>query len=135
MISISKISRRKFFKYLSRLMIIPAGWAWIELINRQQKLNALKQSVIITPDIAGGITFKGKVIVYKDKSSITFYSSKCTHLGCTINKMENGVIVCPCHGSKYDLNGNVIEGPAVNSLTKLDYKVDPKTGNYIVKPV
>lgn len=116
-------------------MIIPAGWAWVELIDRQQKMNALKQTVIITPDITGGITFKGKVIIYKDRSGITFYSSKCTHLGCTINKLENGIIICPCHGSKYDLTGNVIEGPAANPLTKLDYNIDPKTGNYIVKPV
>lgn len=37
----------------------------------------------------------------------------CTHLGCTFpwNSNENQ-FQCPCHGSRYDADGNVVRGPA-----------------------
>lgn len=39
----------------------------------------------------------------------------CTHLGC-VPKSENYGWVCPCHGSKYDLSGRIISGPAPTNL-------------------
>jgi len=42
-------------------------------------------------------------------------SSICTHLGCRVRKARDG-FDCPCHGSRYDLQGNVINGPAAKSL-------------------
>ena len=41
----------------------------------------------------------------------------CTHLGClTAWKPELGIIACPCHGSKFQRNGEKIAGPAPKSL-------------------
>lgn len=42
----------------------------------------------------------------------------CTHLGCLVGK-EDGVFSCPCHGSKFDLQGNVTGGPAPRPLVWL----------------
>ncbi len=44
---------------------------------------------------------------------LTLKKPKCTHLGCALiyNKKEH-VWECPCHGSIYDTENNVIEGPA-----------------------
>jgi len=42
-------------------------------------------------------------------------SSICTHLGCRVRKARDG-FDCPCHGSRYDLNGRVINGPAAKPL-------------------
>ena len=38
---------------------------------------------------------------------------RCSHLGCTLNynKIDN-VYECPCHGSRFNMNGEVIDGPA-----------------------
>ena len=40
----------------------------------------------------------------------------CTHEGCTINGAAGETYVCPCHGSRYNRNGQVLAGPARASL-------------------
>ncbi len=37
--------------------------------------------------------------------------STCSHNGCEVRKLRAG-FECPCHGSEYDLQGNVLQGPA-----------------------
>jgi cytochrome b6-f complex iron-sulfur subunit len=52
----------------------------------------------------------------------TFYalSSVCTHLGCITNyRPSMGRIDCPCHGSQFDLEGNVVGGPAPRPLRRV----------------
>lgn len=45
----------------------------------------------------------------------------CTHLGCLYKWVEtNNRFECPCHGSKFQLNGLYIEGPAPRSLDRFE---------------
>jgi len=39
----------------------------------------------------------------------------CTHQGCTTT-LENNEFVCPCHGSRFDSLGNVLQGPAADPM-------------------
>lgn len=41
--------------------------------------------------------------------------STCAHSGCEVKKVR-AKFECPCHGSEYDLYGNVVKGPAVEGL-------------------
>ncbi len=44
-------------------------------------------------------------------------SRKCTHLGCTVPWLEEEKrFACPCHGSTFDITGNVIHAPAPRAL-------------------
>ncbi|MBK5296938.1 MAG: ubiquinol-cytochrome c reductase iron-sulfur subunit [Vicinamibacteria bacterium] len=43
-------------------------------------------------------------------------SAVCTHLGCTVRHVEGEGFVCPCHGSRFDLEGQVRQGPAPGPL-------------------
>jgi cytochrome b6-f complex iron-sulfur subunit len=44
-------------------------------------------------------------------------SRKCTHLGCTVPwVVEESKFICPCHGSSFDITGNVINTPAPRAL-------------------
>jgi Rieske Fe-S protein len=59
--------------------------------------------------------------VYRDDNGILHVvSAVCTHLGCINhwNEVEKSWD-CPCHGSRFDINGDVIEGPAYASLKKV----------------
>jgi Rieske Fe-S protein len=40
----------------------------------------------------------------------------CTHEGCRVNSVSGATYVCPCHGSRYSRNGQVVQGPARASL-------------------
>ncbi|MFZ5955654.1 MAG: FAD-dependent oxidoreductase [Nanoarchaeota archaeon] len=67
---------------------------------------------------------KKKLGVYKDKKGkILAVNPYCTHLGCLVhwNNAEKSWD-CPCHGSRYDIFGNIIREPAVNGLNKEEIK-------------
>ena len=56
-----------------------------------------------------------QVYVFSDQDGIFAISAVCTHLGCIVSKDENG-FVCPCHGSRYNLEGKLEKGPAPKDL-------------------
>jgi cytochrome b6-f complex iron-sulfur subunit len=67
-----------------------------------------------------------KVFIVRAKEGY-FYalSAVCTHLGCIANwKSEEDIVACPCHGSKFDREGNVIAGPAPKSLPRFAMSLD-----------
>ena len=59
---------------------------------------------------------------------ITVFSPLCTHLGCGYHwDVADRKFKCPCHGSVYDLAGNVLDGPAPRPLDVLPSKVEDGT--------
>jgi nitrite reductase/ring-hydroxylating ferredoxin subunit len=47
-------------------------------------------------------------------------TSTCTHQGCAITGFSGSNYVCPCHGSQFDANGRVLNGPASRSLQQFN---------------
>jgi len=73
----------------------------------------------VTPDVQSGL-----YIVHKPEG-IYALSAVCTHLGClTAWKPELGIIACPCHGSKFHIDGVKFDGPAPRPLPWLKTWVD-----------
>jgi glycine/D-amino acid oxidase-like deaminating enzyme/nitrite reductase/ring-hydroxylating ferredoxin subunit len=72
----------------------------------------------------GAIVREGmrKLAVYRDEQgALHAHSAKCTHLGCVVhwNSAERSWD-CPCHGSRFDVDGSVLHGPAVAALEEVD---------------
>ncbi|GAA3308429.1 hypothetical protein GCM10020295_70440 [Streptomyces cinereospinus] len=45
------------------------------------------------------------------------FSAKCTHQGCAVKDVTDGVIICPCHDSRFSAtDGSVTQGPATQPL-------------------
>jgi|TARA_Y100000816_G_C25989421_1_gene516764 cytochrome b6-f complex iron-sulfur subunit len=68
------------------------------------------------------------IVRRQSENEVVAISLVCTHLGCTVNRIETGFL-CPCHGSQYDGDGNVVGGPAPSTLPWLEIKKVP--GNQI----
>jgi len=65
--------------------------------------------------------------VIRQRDGFHALSSVCTHLGCiTRFKPDKDIIACPCHGSRYDLNGDVLAGPAPRHLPWFQMALSPK---------
>lgn len=69
--------------------------------------------------VGGGKVFASDKVVVTQPVQGTFkaFSAICTHEGCKVNKVANGTIGCPCHGSKFAIaDGSVVHGPASRPL-------------------
>ena len=81
-------------------------------------------------DSAGFLSSKsfagGPVIAIRDPAnadSVIAFNSTCTHQGCSV-AWENSEFACPCHGSKFSADGEVIEGPANAPLGEYEAMID-----------
>ena len=75
-----------------------------------------------TPDQypAATLTFVAAARAYvgRDERGLYAIDATCTHLGCT-PRLDAGGFACPCHGSRFDRQGQVTSGPAPRALTRL----------------
>ncbi len=70
------------------------------------------------------------VAVFRDDKGVFAVSRVCTHLGCLVKAEADG-FHCPCHGSRFALNGAVTKGPAPKALAWLSVtRVAP--GTYLI---
>lgn len=53
--------------------------------------------------------------VFKDAGGVFAISTVCTHLGCIVRPTAEG-FECPCHGSRFAVDGSVTQGPAPQPL-------------------
>ena len=56
--------------------------------------------------------------------NILAFSASCPHAGCTVDVPSGPEIRCPCHGSRFSLDGNVLQGPASSPLSTIPLIVD-----------
>lgn len=62
-------------------------------------------------------------------------SAVCTHLRCTVDwKPERNIFICPCHGSEYDAQGNVILGPASRPLSRVTVVIKKNQVRLVNRP-
>jgi cytochrome b6-f complex iron-sulfur subunit len=78
----------------------------------------------------GSVTLNKEQKVYIVRAKEGYFyalSAVCTHLGCITNwKQDEGIVACPCHGSKFDREGRKIEGPAPRSLPRFSIALDDR---------
>src|SRR4051794_3372204 len=54
--------------------------------------------------------------VVRHGADLVAVSSICTHQRCKLKPEPNQTFLCPCHGSRFDLDGHVTRGPASRNL-------------------
>ncbi len=127
-----RLNRKKFLKIFLSAIGIFLLYLWNQLVNNLHSFSNRKKQIIINNDIPHGITFSDDLIIVKKYKDVKVLSSKCSHLGCRITKSVNDIFICPCHGSQFNTDGEVIKGPANKNLISLNYKLDQNKNKLII---
>lgn len=66
----------------------------------------------------------GFVVSQKTAGDVACYSAVCPHEGCLCSSIQGDDVVCPCHGSRFNIfTGDVVQGPATKGLAKVGVTV------------
>jgi len=71
---------------------------------------------------ATGADGKPIILTQPEAGTVVALSAICTHQGCTVAP-DGKELKCPCHGSVFDLTGEVVSGPAPSPLPGVDVHV------------
>ena len=66
------------------------------------------------------------IVLARSGEEISAILDRCSHRGCALHRgrLEDGTIVCPCHGSAFRLDGRIVKGPATTSQPALEVRVE-----------
>lgn len=67
------------------------------------------------------------VFVARRGAQIVAFDGRCTHMGCLVAAEDGGGFRCPCHGGRFDADGEVVAGPPERPLTRLAVRDDGAT--------
>lgn len=123
------ITRRDFVKKsMSLLPFVGAGsflypLSQFSFFEEKQAISL----VVNMEELTHKVTKKGNVFIKKHNDEISVFDARCTHMGCLLNYSENeNAFVCPCHSSKFSLDGTVLKGPAQKKLDTISFKISNK---------
>jgi cytochrome b6-f complex iron-sulfur subunit len=83
-----------------------------------------------------------RICIVREGNKLAAISTTCTHLGCIVGVADTG-FACPCHGSRFDQDGNVTGGPAPRPLPwfkvslapngdlEVDTSIQVQSGTYV----
>jgi nitrite reductase/ring-hydroxylating ferredoxin subunit len=64
-----------------------------------------------------------RVVIFRDALGYFARSTLCPHLGCTVEPLSQG-FQCPCHGSRFGPQGQLVNGPAPKALRAVQLELD-----------
>ncbi|MCK3682560.1 Rieske (2Fe-2S) protein [Maribellus sp. YY47] len=123
--------RRTFLKIAIAGIVAFFVFVWNKLTLNH--IEATQQNTSVVPlNKNKEVTFADRFIIVNQNNSTTVFSAHCTHLGCKIDKYEGDRLVCPCHGSEYNLQGEVMKGPAYKNLNVIPSQISDDGKNIII---
>jgi cytochrome b6-f complex iron-sulfur subunit len=129
------VTRREFL-LLTATAALAAGCQGVNstgTATRNEVVDAGLASNYAAEGIYSNFRNQGFFIIRKD-GRLSAISAICTHRRCKLDAEPDRSFYCPCHGSTFDPNGKVTEGPAKRDLQVLSTSTDAQ-GHLIVKVV
>ena len=126
-------TRREFlrlgWKLGGSMLGIAAGWTVFEslrpLAGSATGVKLKLRGATSYPSESATYVAEGRLWITNTGTQLFALSQKCPHLGCRVPFCESsGHFECPCHGSKFDIGGEWIEGPAPRGLDKYTLSTD-----------
>lgn len=119
------MGRRDFFRGALWLFVLPVAVVLRAMLARAGSVpEAGSQTLELPYEPGTGVRFFDRAIVIYGPDGPRVFSSACPHLGCRINHAAGDELVCPCHGSRFDLAGEVRHRPALRGLRPLEHEID-----------
>ncbi len=124
----SRTKRKLLLFFLSIAALYPIIRFLGYSIPRKPQLITISKTVL-----PGGFYLGKDFILFDDGKKAWALSRKCTHLGCTVHFHEKEKLIeCPCHQSRFSIEGIVLNGPAKQPLNKFKVEKLKEHGGYIV---
>ena len=117
------LSRRAFLKVSLIASGVLTSWGIIRFLGYQQPVESPVRLALMDVEAypVGSVTPvpQLKAWLLRDEAGLYALSAVCSHLSCTISKTDTG-FECPCHGSRFNLKGTALQGPAAKQLEYLE---------------
>lgn len=114
---------------------VPMAGVLVKMLRRTQD-RQVPETVHVPADVPEGLSILGAVIVFRNRSGeVRAYSSRCTHLGCRIDRVLDGEAACPCHGSRFHPDGTVARGPASQPLQAVRLEAEAGGKGWVARVV
>ncbi|WP_217909629.1 ubiquinol-cytochrome c reductase iron-sulfur subunit [Desulfosediminicola flagellatus] len=124
----------RLWVFLGCLATLELGWLTISILKSRQanKQSDTKERTITagniidySPNTVTAIPRGQFYLACLQDGSFLALSRTCTHLGCSI-PWDNGEqkFICPCHGSTFDIKGEVLTPPATRALDSYPLKIE-----------
>lgn len=121
---------KKILAFLAATSFVAFFYPLVKFLTPPDSKSQSSKVVIKKSDIPPGTA---KEVIFNDIPAIIInrkgkgfiaFSRVCTHMGCLVgyNRIDNE-LVCPCHAGVFNLQGNVLSGPAPRPLTQLALKI------------
>ena len=134
-------NRRKFLNWLwivlGGLACVEFGWLTKSILQSQQgNKNRNSKTVFVTAGTVDTFPVNSVTAIAKGQfhlarladGSFLALSRTCTHLGCAVPWNEaRKQFICPCHGSTFDINGEVLTPPATRGLDSYQVRIENGT--------
>jgi cytochrome b6-f complex iron-sulfur subunit len=107
----------------------------VSFAQRRLALSLDKVEKLKTPGGAALLKIERREILFVRESEerVCAFNPTCTHKQCTVEySKDKRRLVCPCHGSNYDLSGKVLNGPAEKPLQVYDAALDSANNRIIL---
>jgi len=126
--------RRRFLRWVGGGLLVMLLVFFRSAVKGHRLYLKQQQKPLRLPlDLPEGLSFHGKVIVVRDGDEYHVFSARCAHLGCIVDRTDKDTLVCPCHGSRYSLNGRLLQGPATHDLVPLRFRIDSKENSLVIE--
>lgn len=114
-------ARRRFFQLCAAVIAGLGLWRYLGISSKpaEEKLRIALENI----PAEGAVEYADQRVAILHRADQYYaLSLVCTHLGCIVQINPDG-IVCPCHGSHFDLTGKVVSGPALRALDRLPVRL------------
>lgn len=132
-----KMDRKKFFEWLLGIgglgVAFVMAFPLIKFVNPPTRSSEGGEWVDagLASDIAtaGSVSILSSIgepllVINKGPDNIVALEKACPHLGCMVEFAE-GELLCPCHGAKFTLDGELIGGPSPRGLKRFEVQMRP----------